>query len=97
MQRLIWGLLAILILLPQEVYAKSSDKNYIQYKAIRVEHSHTIQFIYNNTKYTVYATDCKEIITQPIESTYIILSPGDPVELKDENGNVLILGLPQNM
>lgn len=89
-----------LLFYTQPICADSFDKNNLHphnIKGIRVEHKDTIRFFYNNKLYTVYATHCGEIIIHPSESDYIILSPGEPVELKDKSGNILILySLPCN-
>jgi len=101
MKTSILGILLSLLFYPQPIWAESSDNNKGQPKnitGIRVEHKTTIKFIYNNNIYTVYATSCSETINKYNKDlNYIILSPGDPVELKDESGNILILySLPCN-
>jgi hypothetical protein len=93
MHRVIVGFMVTLMFYSQPLLADSSDNKKAHPQnitGIRVEHKTTRRFVYNNKLYTVYA-DCKEIITQIRDSNYIILSPEDPIELKDENGNILLL------
>lgn len=94
MQRLIVGIFVALLFCPQPILAASLDKNNVSPQnvtGIRVKYNKTIQFVYDNKTYTVYAADCGEKIIQSIEAEHIILSPGDSVEIKHSNGHLLIL------
>lgn len=97
MRNLIIGVLVTLIFYPQPILAESLDKNKIQFTSLRVDRGKEIEYIYGNRIYKIYAAHCGEIIIHPSESDYIILSPGEPVELKDKSGDILILySLPCN-
>jgi|GEM_PF-991383 len=94
MHRVIVGFMVTLMFYSQPLLADSSDNKKVRPQnitGIRVEHKTTRRFVYNNKLYTVYASRCNEIITESVDSNYIILNPGDPIELKDENGDILIL------
>ncbi|MEY2986299.1 MAG: hypothetical protein RJB24_528 [Candidatus Parcubacteria bacterium] len=90
MHRLIVRCLAIILFLPQFTLASPSnlDKTY---NALRVKHGTTISIQHGANIYEVYAARCNEIISHPIDSNYIILSPGDPIEIEDSKGNIMIL------
>jgi len=102
MRYLFLGLLFGLMFSPQPIVLANSlntgNNDKVQYRSLRVDYKHTINFVYNNKIYTVYATSCGEIINKYNKDlNYIILSPGEPIELKDDNGNILILySLPCN-
>lgn len=97
MLNLTLGFLLSLLFYPQPIWAESLDKNKIQFTSLILDRGKEIEYIYGNRIYKIYAAHCGEIIIHPSESDYIILSPGDPVELKDESGNILILySLPCN-
>jgi hypothetical protein len=97
MINLIIGVLVTSIFYPQPILAESLDKNKIQFTSLRVDRGQEVKYIYGNRIYKIYATHCGEIINNSIESDYIILSPGEPVELKDKSGDILILySLPCN-
>lgn len=90
MHRLIVRCLAIIVFLPQFTLASpsNSDKTY---NSLRVKHGTTISIQHGANMYEVYAARCNEIVSKPIDSNYIILSPGEPVEVKDKYCNILIL------
>lgn len=100
MLNLTLGFLLSLLFYTQPIWAESlntENNDKVQYRHLRVEYGVKVKFIYNSIAYTVYAAHCGEITTHPSESYYIILSPGDPVELKDKSGDILILySLPCN-
>jgi hypothetical protein len=91
MKNLILGLLLSLIFYPQLIWADSLNNDKVQYRHLRVEYGAEEKFRYNNTVYTVYAAKCNTITTDPENLNYIVLKPGEPIELKDEKGNILIL------
>jgi len=100
MKTSILGILLSLLFYSQPIWAESlntENNNKIQYRHLRVEYGVEVKFIYNNTVYTVYAAKCNTITTDPKNLNYIVLKPGEPIELKDSNGNILILfSLPCN-
>jgi hypothetical protein len=100
MKTSILGILLSLLFYSQPIWAESlntGNNNKIQYRHLRVEYGVEVKFIYNNTVYTVYAAKCNTITTDPKNLNYIVLKPGEPIELKDLNGNILILfSLPCN-
>ena len=97
MYRVIVVFMVSLLFYTQPIWAESLDKNKVQFTSLRVDREKEIKYIYGNRIYKIYATHCGEIIIHPSESDYKILSPGEPVELKDKSGNILILySLPCN-
>ncbi len=69
----------------------------INYNAVRVNHGDKILLRHSLNAYTIYAAQCNEIVNDNQKSGYIILYPGNPIELIDNNNNILILySLPCN-
>lgn len=83
------------ILYPQDIFAKPIEEK--NYNAVRLNHGDKILLRYSLNSYTIYAARCNEMVNGNQKSSYIILYPGEPIELKDESGNILILySLPCN-
>lgn len=56
-----------------------------------MDHGVTILLTHGDHSYTVYASRCNELVKDLQKLDYIILNPGEPVELIDNSKNVLIL------
>ena len=93
MQNFALGLLSVLMLYSKPILADSLNDNK-SYNAIRVEHGNTILLQYRSDVYGVYAARCNEVIKDDTKLNYIILNPGEPIELLYESKNdikILIL------
>lgn len=90
MHNLFFRLILGLAISTQNIFAQPLVHN-TTYKAIRVDHGVIILMTHGDNSYKVYAARCNEIINNSQKLDYIILNPGEPVELIDSSKNVLIL------
>jgi hypothetical protein len=81
---------------PQPILSKPLEKGK-SYNALRIKHGAKILLSHGANLYTIYAIRCNEIVNDTQKLDFIILRPGDPIELTDNNNNILILySLPCN-
>lgn len=95
MYNLFFGVLLGLITSPQPILPNSvSAEN--TYYALRVDHGTKILLPHGINLYKVYAARCNEIVDKTQRLDYIILYPGEPIELIDKNNIIILYSLPCN-
>lgn len=94
MKALLRFILLVSILYPQNISAKPIEER--NYNALKVNYGAKILLRHGLNSYRIYAARCNEIVNENQKLGYIILYPGNPIELIDNNNILILYSLPCN-